>query len=102
MEDIRTRAALAGVSLKEAVDRALRNGLDAITDNGEMSSDIQLSVHRQSMAVGESAHEREDQSFIDAITTVPRGRIGQRIGYLGATGMARLGRLIRGFLSLNQ
>ena len=38
--------------------------------------------------------------MVDKITTVPRANLGQRIGCLGSTDMARLGRSIMAFLSL--
>jgi hypothetical protein len=68
MEDIRARAASAGVSLTEAVNRALRHGVCAIADGGPSSSDLRADAHRQSVAVAESIREPDDQAFIDAVT----------------------------------
>jgi hypothetical protein len=68
MEDIRARAASAGISLKEAVNRALQHGIYAIADGGPSSSDSRADAHRQSVAVAESPREPEDQVFIDMVT----------------------------------
>ena len=68
MEDIRARAASAGIPLKEAVDRALRHGVCAIAAGGPSSPDFRVDAHRQSKAVAESMRGPEDQAFIDAVT----------------------------------
>jgi hypothetical protein len=40
------------------------------------ASSFKMEAHRQSLAVAASAHEREDQAFIDALSVVDFGEGG--------------------------
>ena len=49
-------------------DSALESGNGSYREDASIQSGLYRSAHRDSRAVGESIHEREDQAFINAVT----------------------------------